>query len=71
MAQVRGGEREHYKKTATTSAEGIFGKRLPSNIDAEKAVLSAILLNADNMSLVMDMLSADDFYSHQHQIVYS
>ena len=70
MAQVRGGEREHYKKTATTSAEGIFGKRLPSNIDAEKAVLSAILLNADNMSLVMDMLSADDFYSHQHQIVY-
>lgn len=59
-----------YVQKREVNAEDILGKRLPANIDAEKAVLSAILLNSDNMSLVVDMLTADDFYHTQHQIIY-
>lgn len=50
--------------------ETILGKNLPANIDAEKAVLSAILLNEENLSHVSDFLLAEDFYSRSHQIIF-
>ncbi|MFH0898153.1 MAG: replicative DNA helicase [bacterium] len=50
--------------------EGILGKNLPASIDAEKAVLAAILLNDDNVTLVSDLLGPEDFYSKQHQVLF-
>lgn len=52
------------------SKESLLGKNLPANIGAEKAVLSAILLNEENLTHVSDFLFAQDFYQRNHQIVY-
>ncbi|MFH1831588.1 MAG: replicative DNA helicase [bacterium] len=50
--------------------EGILGKSLPSNLDAEKSVLAAILLNDENITLVSDQLKPDDFYSKAHAALF-
>lgn len=52
------------------SSEGILGKSLPTNIEAEKAVLSAILLDDQNLTLVSDVLKPSDFYTKAHNIIY-
>lgn len=62
-----------YQKLAldtTRQTEKIIGKRLPAHIEAERAVLCAILLNEDNLSLVSDILKASDFYQKAHQLIY-
>ncbi|MBU1008211.1 replicative DNA helicase [Candidatus Dependentiae bacterium] len=48
----------------------MLGKSLPANVNAEKAVLSAILLNEQNIAHVSDFLLAQDFYSRPHQVIY-
>ena len=50
--------------------EQLLGKSLPTSIDAEKAVLSAILLDDQNLTLVTDILRAADFYARPHQIIF-
>jgi len=52
-------------------SEQIIGKKLPSNIDAEKAVLGGLLLNDENFSKVHEILQAQDFYVPAHAAVYS
>ena len=49
-------------------ARGLKG--LPASIEAERAVLSAILLNEENLGLVVDSLVPSDFYLTSHRIVY-
>jgi replicative DNA helicase len=57
--------------TATpVDPERMLGKSLPANIDAERSVLGALLLNDDNMALVAELLVPDDFYSPAHRIIY-
>ncbi|GKS14751.1 replicative DNA helicase [Paenibacillus chitinolyticus] len=41
-------------------------KPLPQNIEAEQAVLGAVLLDPETMDLAMDLLSGDEFFSPQH-----
>lgn len=55
---------------ARLDKSGILGKNLPASVDAEKAVLSAILLNEENLAHVSDFLRSNDFYTRNHQIVY-
>lgn len=65
--------RSSYVKSSpngTNQTEGILGKSLPANIDAEKSVLAAILLNDENITLVSDLLRPSDFYQQSHQIIY-
>lgn len=64
------GTRQEPQKRFFTKNESILGKNLPANIDAEKAVLSALLLNEENLAQVSDFLLARDFYSRPHQIIY-
>jgi replicative DNA helicase len=47
-----------------------LGRSLPSNLDAEKAVLAAMLLNEENVLRVSDFLAPKDFYNRSHQIIY-
>lgn len=54
----------------TEHTETILGKSLPFSIEAERSVLSSILLNDENLSLVIDLLEPIDFYSQQHQELY-
>ena len=55
---------------AKKQAESFLGRQLPANIDAEKSVLSALLLNEENIAKVADMLQANDFYNKRHQVIY-
>jgi len=50
--------------------DSLLGKNLPASLSAEKAVLSAILLNEENLAQVSDFLYSRDFYSRSHQVIY-
>lgn len=60
----------NYRKKGNTQTESFLGKILPANIDAEKSVLAAILLNSSNLTLVSDILKASDFYGRAHQVIF-
>ncbi len=51
-------------------AERVLGKKLPSNVEAEKAVLGALLLNDENLSKVSEILQPKDFYIPAHATIY-
>ena len=51
-------------------SEQILGKQLPTNIEAEKSVLGAILLSDENYGKVTGLLKASDFYLPAHQLIY-
>ncbi|MDQ5890212.1 MAG: replicative helicase [Candidatus Dependentiae bacterium] len=48
----------------------LFGRALPSSVEAERAVLSAILLNNESLTLITDTLAAADFYHRPHRLMY-
>jgi replicative DNA helicase len=45
-------------------------RTLPHNIDAEKAVLGAILVNNENYYSVLENLKPEDFYLEAHRVIY-
>jgi replicative DNA helicase len=49
----------------------ILSKPLPQNIEAEQAVLGAILIEGSVINQVMDILSPDDFYKEAHRKIFS
>ncbi len=42
----------------------------PQNIEAEQAVLGSILLKADLLGVVLEILTPQDFYKNNHQLIY-
>src|SRR5512135_1988909 len=44
---------------------------LPHNVEAEQAVLGAMLIEETAFDLVADRLKAEDFYIHAHQLVFA
>ena len=50
--------------------EQLLGKTLPASIQAERAVLGALLLDDKNVIKVCEILLPDDFYNLAHKIVY-
>lgn len=51
-------------------AEKIVGRSLPASTDAEKAVLGTLLLNDEYLASVSEILTAHDFFSAQHKLIY-
>lgn len=47
-----------------------FGKLPPQNIEAEAAVLGAILVNKEAMDKVADLITDADFYRQDHQTIF-
>src|SRR5436853_703934 len=45
-------------------------RTLPHNIDAEKAVLGAILVNNENYYRVLENLKPEDFYLNAHRVIF-
>lgn len=45
-------------------------KRMPSNLDAERAVLASVLIDSEAMVKVAPLLDPEDFYSPKHQSVW-
>jgi replicative DNA helicase len=62
-------QREYLPKKVE-SAERVLGKKLPCSLEAEKAVLGALLLNDENVSQVVELLQAQDFYVPSHRVIY-
>lgn len=50
--------------------ESMLGKSLPANLDAERAVLGAILLHDESYHSIAEQLSPEDFYQIGHQFIY-
>ena len=45
-------------------------RTLPHNIDAEKSVLGAILVNNENYYRVLEILRAEDLYLDAHRVIF-
>ena len=54
----------------TVETEKTLGRNLPSSIEAERSVLGALLLNDEHVSKVAEILTAEDFYSPAHKLIY-
>jgi replicative DNA helicase len=50
--------------------EAVTEKGLPQNAEAERAVLGSILLDPSSLSIVVPILSKEDFFSDKHQRIY-
>lgn len=61
---------EDYTASKSSVSSSIQEKRIPSNIEAERAILSALLLHDDTVNRVSEFLAPDDFYSKQHKLIY-
>lgn len=63
---------QHKQQAFVTSkpVESMLGKSLPANVDAERAVLGAILLNDECYHVIAEMLIPKDFYVPAHQAIY-
>lgn len=49
----------------------MFGKVQPQARDLEEAVLGALMLEKDAVSIVIDILKADSYYVRAHQLIYT
>jgi replicative DNA helicase len=60
----------HVPSTKKQSSETILGKTLPSHVEAERAVLGALLINDDCINTVSEIIVAEDFYLFAHQKIF-
>ena len=60
------------RKAATTvPAEDAFGHVQPQNLEMERAVLGAIMIEQDAYSVVSEILRPESFYDSRHGIIYN
>ena len=45
-------------------------RRPPHSLESEQSILGGLMLDSNAFELVSDVLSADDFYRREHQIIY-
>ena len=43
----------------------------PQNVEAEQCVLGSVLLDNSTLNKILDMVSPEDFYKREHQIIFS
>lgn len=48
----------------------VFGKVAPNSVPLERAALGAIMLDKDAISVVIDIIEADDLYDSRHPLIY-
>ncbi len=58
------------KKQRFNKAHEQLGKKPPSDIELEKAVLGALMLEKDALTEVVELLKPDTFYKDSHQKIY-
>ena len=59
------------KKRRPASQESLYYRSPPQNIDAEAALLSAVLVDNQVLNEIVDSVSAPDFYKSAHRVVYN
>lgn len=65
-------DRENFSRERTAkSNRDLVGLRMPpQNVEAEKSILGAILLDKDAIIKVADILMPEDFYDNRHGMIY-
>ena len=63
-------QRPGYQKQQPELMSNYSGKQPPASLEAERAVLGALLLNDESLGKVSEFLLAEDFYSPTHKIIY-
>ncbi|MBM3320419.1 MAG: replicative DNA helicase [Candidatus Eisenbacteria bacterium] len=59
------------KRPQAKSAEGTFDRVPPQAVEAERAVLGAVLLDGEAMNKVLDILTESSFYREAHRKIYA
>ena len=54
---------QKFKNHPVVATEKIIGRKLPCSIEAEKALLGALLLNDEHVPKVLEMVQIKDFYT--------
>ena len=57
-------------KNIAVPAEDAFGRQQPQNLDMERAVIGALLIEQDAYSQVSEILRPESFYDHRHQLLF-
>lgn len=57
-------------KTPPAPAQDSFGRLQPQDLDFEKAVLAALILEKDAYAIVGEILNPTSFYDPRHQLIY-
>ena len=73
MSQQNSSFNNNYQKKPVDTVkpvESMLGKSLPSNVDAERAILGAILLNDECYHSIAEILMPIDFYMPAHRAIY-
>jgi replicative DNA helicase len=55
----------------TTTVSSSLERMLPHNIQAEQGVLGSLLIDPEALSLVADVLAAEDFYRDAHRTIFA
>jgi len=63
-------KRNQNRKNSGELSEYVFGKVQPRAIELEEAVLGALMVDKDALTVVLDIISPDSFYLDQHQAIY-
>ena len=69
MAEPRNTKRTT-RKTNVVPTTGEYGHLQPQATELEEAVLGALMIESDAYSQVSDILKAESFYEHRHQLLY-
>ena len=56
---------------ATAPAEDAYGHVQPQNLEMERAVLGALMIEQDSYSIVSEILRPESFYDNRHQVIYN
>ncbi len=57
-------------KNVAVPTEDAFGRQQPQNLDMERAVIGALLIEQDAYSLVSEILRPESFYDRRHQLLF-
>lgn len=63
-------EKRQHGAVATLNPERVLGRSLPAQVEAERSVLGALLLNDELMPQVAEILRPDDFYHPAHRTIF-
>ena len=62
---------QKFKNHPIAATEKIIGRKLPCSIEAEKALLGALLLNDEHVPKVLEMVQVKDFYLPAHAMIFA
>ncbi len=69
-APLTTGLRSRNRKSGDDLSNYVFGRVQPQATPLEEAVLGAVMLDKDALTVVLDILQAESFYLDAHQLIY-